>query len=152
MHIVNDLKWFSDYHAFNIDINTADKSTSLQVEGGGKVEVLQLNTQQEPIKLCLSNVAYAPKGRCNLLSLGLLAKKAGVNGRWDNCGLTLSSCDQKDIGYATLSAGLFHIHIRPLPKPVGPFESGEVIAAAIDFDDPVWRMHPPWDTSAFKAC
>ena len=141
MHIVNDLKWFTDFHAFDVDINTADKSAVLQVQGGGKVEVLLLNDQQQPIKLRLSNVAYAPRGRCNLLSLGLLAEKADVRGRWDNQGMTLYKRDKTDVGYATLSSGLFHLSIKPLPKPNNPFESGEVIAAAIDFDDPVWRMH-----------
>jgi hypothetical protein len=141
MHIVNDLKWFIDFRAFNVDINTADKSTTLKVQGGGTVEALLLNSQQQPIKLHLSNVAYAPKGRCNLLSLGLLANKAGVQGHWNDRGLTLSTRDQKDIGYAPLSAGLFRVHIMPLSGEVSLFESSEVIAAAINFDDPVWRMH-----------
>jgi hypothetical protein len=141
MHIVNDLKWFTDFHAFNANINTADNSAILHVQGGGRVEVLLLNAQQQPIKLRLSNVAYAPTGRCNLLSLGALAEKAGVHGHWNNHGMTLSTRDKVDIGFATLSTGLFRLNIKPLPKSDNPFESGEVIAAAIDFDDPVWRMH-----------
>ena len=124
-----------------MNINTADKSTALQVRGGGDVAVMLLNSQQQLIRLRLSNVAYAPRGRCNLLSLGLLTRKAGVRCYLDDRGLTLSTCDRKDIGYATLSAGLFHVHIKALPTPIDPFNSGEVIAAAIDFDDPVWRMH-----------
>ena len=67
MHIVNDPKWFTKFHVLNANINTADNSTTLQVQGGGKVEVLLLNAQQLPIKLRLSDVAYAPKERCNLL-------------------------------------------------------------------------------------
>jgi len=141
MHIVNDLKWFTDFRAFNVNINTADNSAVLHVQGGGKVEVLLLNAQQQPIKLRLSNVAYAPEGRCNLLSLGLLAEKADVRGNWDNHGMTLYKGDKTDVGYAALSSGLFHLSIKAFPKPNNPFESGEVIAAAIDFDDPVWRMH-----------
>ena len=88
------------------------------MQGGGTVEALLMNSQNQPIKLHLSNVAYAPRGRCNLLSLGLLATKAGVEGHWNDRGLTLSTRDQKDIGYATLSAGLFQVHIMPLSGPV----------------------------------
>ena len=141
MHIVNDPKWFTDFHVLNANINTADNSATLHVQGGGTVEVMLLNTKQKPIKLRLSDVAYAPKGRCNLLSLGLLAQKAGIHGHWDHNGMILLTDDENDIGYATLQAGLFQLRIMPLPKPDDPFQSGEVLAAAIDFDDPVWRMH-----------
>lgn len=79
MHIVNDSKWFTEFYVLNLNINTADNSTTLQIEGFGNVDVLLLNTQQQPIKLRLSDVAYA-NGRCNLLFLGLLAKKAGIHG------------------------------------------------------------------------
>jgi hypothetical protein len=141
MHVVNDPKWFTDFRSFDVDINTADNSAVLQVRGGGKVEVLLLNKDRQPIKLRLSNVAYAPKGRCNLLSLGILAEKAGVCGRWDAHGMTLSVSGKGDIGYAPLSGGLFYPNIEPLSVSDNPFQSGEVIAAVIDFDDPVWRMH-----------
>jgi hypothetical protein len=141
MHIVNDPKWFAEFHALNANINTADNSTTLQVEGGGNVEVLLLNAQQQPIKLRLSDVAYAPKGRCNLLSLGLLAEKAGIHGYWDHRGMTLLTEDKSNIGYAAFYNGLFQVRIEPVPKPDNPFESGEALAAAIDFNDPVWRMH-----------
>jgi hypothetical protein len=141
MHIVNDPKWFTVFHSFSANINTADRSATLQVQGGGKVEAIMLNSKQQPIKLCLSNVAYAPQGRCNLLSIGLLARKAKAYGRWDDRGMVFSTADKQDVGYATLTTGLFHLHVKPLPNPNNPFQSGEVIAAAIDFDDPVWRMH-----------
>ncbi|KAH9211962.1 hypothetical protein DL95DRAFT_464356 [Leptodontidium sp. 2 PMI_412] len=59
MHIVNDSKWFTEFHVLNPNINTADNSTTLQIQGFGNVDVLLLNTQQQPIKLRLSDVAYA---------------------------------------------------------------------------------------------
>jgi len=37
--------------------------------------------------------------------------------------------------------GLFQVRIKALPKPDNPFKSGEVLVAAINFNDPVWRMH-----------
>lgn len=34
MHIVNDPKWFTEFHVLNANINTADNSTTLQVQRG----------------------------------------------------------------------------------------------------------------------
>jgi uncharacterized membrane protein len=93
IYIVNDPKWFTEFYVLNANINTTDNSTTLEVQGGGIVKVLLLNAQQQPIKLRLSDVAYAPKGRYNLLSLGLLAKKAGIHGHWDHQGITLLAND-----------------------------------------------------------
>ncbi|PVH70093.1 hypothetical protein DL98DRAFT_620755 [Cadophora sp. DSE1049] len=97
VHIVNDPKWFTEFHVLNENINTADNSTTLQIQRGGNVEVLLLNTQQQPIRLRLSDVAYAPKGRCNLLSLGLLAKKAGIHGHWNHQGMSLLADDKSTV-------------------------------------------------------
>ena len=141
MHVVNDTKWFTEFNSLDIDINTADNTAILEVKGGGKVGVLLRNSQGQATVLSLSDVAYAPKGRCNLLSIGMLAEKAGVCGQFDSDGMTLSTKEQGDIGYGRFSNGLYHMKIEQLPKPDDPFESGEVIAATVDFDDPVWRMH-----------
>lgn len=39
-HIVNNIKWFIDFHPFTTEVGTADRSTILSVEGGGTVEIV----------------------------------------------------------------------------------------------------------------
>lgn len=39
MYIVNDTKWFTKFYPLDLDVNTADKSTTLEVKGGGTVEI-----------------------------------------------------------------------------------------------------------------
>ena len=141
MHIVNDTKWFKTFHLLDADINTADNSAVLEVKGGGTVEAVMKDADGQMTKLSLSDVAYAPKGCCNLLSVGMLAKKAGIRGRFDDNNMILSTAEGADVGYAKFHNGLYHISIDEITKPTDPFASGEVIAAVVDFDDPVWRMH-----------
>ena len=78
MYIVNDKKWFTKFHPFDLNINTADKTAALEIKGGGTVEIRVKTLDGDFIKWQLSEVAYTPKGRCNLLSVGILAEKASV--------------------------------------------------------------------------
>jgi hypothetical protein len=73
MHIVNNTKWFKKeiFRLFNdylIDISTANRSTTLEVKGGGIVQVILRNPDGFPVKVSLLDVAYAPQGKCNLFS------------------------------------------------------------------------------------
>jgi hypothetical protein len=89
IHIVNNIKWFKKetFRSFNdylIDISTADGSTSLEVKGGGVVQVVLRNPDGSPVKVSLSEVAYAPQGKCNLFSGGMFAKKAKLTGVYND--------------------------------------------------------------------
>jgi GAG-pre-integrase domain len=55
--------------------------------------------------------------------------------------MTLLTDDKSNVGHAAFHNGLFQVQIKPLPKSNNPFKSREVLTAAIDFNDPVWRMH-----------
>jgi hypothetical protein len=64
MYIVNDTKWFKkdSFRLFNnclIDISTADRSTSLEVKGGGIVQVVLKSLDGFPVTVSLLEVAYA---------------------------------------------------------------------------------------------
>jgi hypothetical protein len=96
------------------------------------------------IKWQLSEIAYAPKGRCNLLSVGMLVEKADIRGYFDKKSMIFSTKDGRNVGHATLSNGLYHLEVE---EPMGakqvddPFKTREVVVAVVDFDDPVWKMH-----------
>jgi hypothetical protein len=40
------------------------------------------------------------------------------------------------VSRATLENGLYHFNVE---KALNPFESTEVVAATVNFDDPVWK-------------
>jgi hypothetical protein len=143
MHIVNDIKWFKKetfrpFKECSIDISTADESTTLQVKGGGIVQVILKNPDGFPVKVTLSEVAYAPQGKCNLFSGGMFAKKAKLTGVYNDQYMTWINCQGHKIGHAIFENGLYHLDVE---KALKPFESGEVVAATVNFDDPVWKWH-----------
>ena len=143
MHIVNDIKWFKKetFRPFNdcsIDISTADGSTTLEVKGGGVVQVVLKNPDGFPVTVSLSEVAYAPQGKCNLFSGGMFAQKAKLTGVYNDQYMTWINGQGHKIGHAIFENGLYHLDAG---KALNPFESGEVVAATVNFDDPVWKWH-----------
>ncbi|KFZ24291.1 hypothetical protein V502_01231 [Pseudogymnoascus sp. VKM F-4520 (FW-2644)] len=143
MHIVNDIKWFKEetFRSFNdcsIDISTADSSATLEVKGGGVVQVVLKTPDGFPVTVSLSEVAYAPQGKCNLFSGGMFAKKAKLTGVYNDQYMTWINDQGHKIGHATFENGLYHLNAE---NALSPFESGEVVAATVNFDDPVWRWH-----------
>lgn len=143
MHIVNDIKWFEKdtFRPFNdcsVDISTADGSTSLQVKGGGKVRIILKDPDGIPVTASLSEVAYAPQGKCNLFSGGMFARKVKLTGIYNDKYMTWIDGQGRKIGHATFENGLYHLKAR---KALNPFESGEIVAASVDFSDPVWKWH-----------
>ncbi|KAF2193421.1 hypothetical protein K469DRAFT_532856, partial [Zopfia rhizophila CBS 207.26] len=140
MHIVNDIKWFmkGTFRSFNVNINTADGSTTLEVKGGGVVQLVLKSPDGFPVTVSLSEVAYAPQGKCNLFSGGMFAQKAKLTGVYNDQYMTWINNQGHKIGYATFENGLYHLGAE---KALNPFESGEVVAATVNFDDPVWKWH-----------
>jgi hypothetical protein len=129
MHIVNDTKWFQKetFRPFNdcsVDISTADGSTTLEVKGGGVVQVILKNPEGSPTKVSLSGVAYAPQGKRNLFSGGLFAQKAKLTGVYNEQYMTWINNQGHKTGYATFENGLYHLGVE---KALNPFELGEVV-------------------------
>ena len=136
-YICNDAAWFSELHAFQLKINTADNAASLQVMGGGTVSLELQDTYGQPFYLDLKDVIYAPGSRCNLLSVSKLAV-AGVHGRWSRKGIQLLR-GSNQIGSTSVNNGLYCVHVFNTPKETTKIS--ELVVANIDFDDPVWKWH-----------
>ena len=143
MHIVNDTKWFKKetFRSFNvcpINISTADGSTTLEVKGGGTVQLVLKSPDGFPVTVSLSEVAYAPQGKCNLFSGGMFAQKAKLTGVYNDQYMTWVNGQGHEIGHALFENGLYHLDAG---EALNPFKSGEVVAATVNFDDPVWKWH-----------
>jgi GAG-pre-integrase domain len=143
MHIVNDIKWFKKetFRSFNdcsIDVSTADGTTTLEVKGRGVVQVVLKSPDRFPVTVSLSEVAYAPQGKYNLFSGGMFAQKAKLTGVYNDKYMTWISDQGHQIRHATFENSLYHLNAK---KALSPFESGEVVAATVNFDDPVWKWH-----------
>lgn len=143
MHIVNDVKWFKknsfrSFHNCSMDISTADGSTTLEIKGGGTVQILLKNPNGSISEVSLSDVAYAPQGKCNLFSGGIFAQKARLTGVYNDRYMTWVDKQGGNIGYAVFENGLYHLDIE---TTFNSFGSGEVVAATVNFDDPVWKWH-----------
>ncbi|KAH8586104.1 hypothetical protein B0O99DRAFT_748557, partial [Bisporella sp. PMI_857] len=134
MHIVNNTKWFKKetFRPFNdcsIDISTANGSTNLEVKGGGVVQVILRNPDGFPVKVSLSEVAYAPQGKCNLFSGGMFAQRAKLTGVYNDQYMTWINDQGNKIGHAIFENGLYHLDAK---KALSPFETGEVVAATVN--------------------
>ena len=67
-HVVNDMRWFTDFVPMNMNIGTANDATSMRIRGGGTVAIQLVDLEGDICEVTLSDVAYAPDARCNLLS------------------------------------------------------------------------------------
>ena len=157
MHIVNDTKWFKKetFRSFNvcpINISTADGSTTLEVKGGGTVQLVLKSPDGFPVTVSLSEVAYAPQGKCNLFSGGMFAQKAKLTGVYNDQYMTWVNGQGHEIGHALFENGLYHLDAG---EALNPFKSGEVVAATVNFDDPGVEMASstwaPWISEHVKS-
>lgn len=139
-HIANSIKWFQSVHAINMDVDTADEKTSLHIVGGGRVSLLLKNIDGDVCELELSEVAFAPDSKCNLLSMSSLFDKGGFNGKWGR-DLTIETSDGYKVGVAELREGLYHLALAEIPTVPSDERGGTKFAALIDYDDPVWKWH-----------
>lgn len=140
MHIVNDTKWFKDntFYSFNSNVSTADESTTLEIKGRGVVQLILKSPDGFPVEVSLSDVAYAPQGKCNLFSGGLFIQKAKVIGVYNEDYMTWINNHGHTIGHAIFKKGLYQLDATRLPNGHDPIDA---IAATVDFDDPVWKWH-----------
>src|SRR5262245_59694765 len=115
-----------------MDISTADGSTTLEVKGGGVVQMILKNPEGIPTKVSLSEVAYAPQGECNLFSGGMFAQKAKLTGFYNDQYMTWVNDKGHRIGYAVFDNGLYHLDAE---KTHEASDSGVVVATAVNFDD-----------------
>ena len=155
VHAVNDMKWFKDFQEFDMKVSTADDVNTLDILGGGSVEVSTITDMNEKVILELSKVAYSPGLRCNILSLSLLGKVGGLQGHWSTDKIDIVTRNNEPVCSATERDGLYLLNfsncaeqkIKParstnetrfsVPGGVKP----PCIVATIDFREKVWRWH-----------
>jgi transposase InsO family protein len=135
MHITNNKKWYTTFHALDLQIATADGQTSLQILGGGSVQLNLFTSRNKRTPITLHNVAYAPNARCNLISLSQLLEEGQISSqKADGTGMTLLT-GQETVGEAKKEDGLYYARVEKEVRVDEPF------AAAVDYKDPVMIWH-----------
>ncbi len=83
----------------------------------------RLPENDTPIDFHLSEAAYAPNSSCNLLSLQMLAAKAGMHGTWDKDRITILTAAGELVGQAKLQNGMYCVQTKldaiPMHPPIG---------------------------------
>ena len=147
VHLVNDIKWFTKFKPISYSVGTADSSGELKIKGGGTVSlmIVQEDPHNDPIELILSTVAYAPGLRCNVMSMSMLTEVAGLQGIWNDKGIAICTPENNRIATATLQDGLYRMKLSTLAdlqiKDADHTPPTKVVAAIINFSDPVWVWH-----------
>ena len=114
--IVKDRSLFTDFRSISYNVGTANDPNALRIEGGGKILIHLINENNDVIPLSLSNVAYAPSARFNILSLSYLAEKGGFNGVWSTGGITIVDKDGFEVGRGQLHQGLYYLNVANAPS------------------------------------
>lgn len=138
IYMCNDERWFTELHEFHTEINTAGVD-KIKIVGGGTVCLSLIDADGDLFKLNLSDVAFSPTSRCNLLSQSRLAN-AGIRGEWLGKSCKLIHPNGSEIGSTSLENGLYHVRLGETPFPSEP-RVHTYIAAAVDFEHPVWKEH-----------
>ena len=68
----------------------------------------------------------------------MFAQKAKLTGVYNDQYMTWVNGQGHEIGHALFENGLYHLDAG---EALNPFKSGEVVAATVNFDDPVWKWH-----------
>ena len=138
VYVCNNASWFTTLYTFGTTVSTAGQGSVMNIVGGGTVELELEDGDNEPFKLTLSDVAYAPTSRSNLMSISKLAD-AKIRGCWDEGTMYLLTREGYTIGKANLIGGLYHLKLLSAALPKLSRETPFV--ANVDFTDPVWKEH-----------
>nr|ANM86644.1 putative integrase [Cladonia uncialis subsp. uncialis]AUW30834.1 putative integrase - catalytic core [Cladonia uncialis subsp. uncialis] len=134
---------------------TADDVNTLDILGGGTVEVSTMTDTNEKVILELSKVVYSPGLRCNILSLSLLGKVGGLQGRWSTDKIDIVMRNSEPVCSATERDGLYVLNFSncATQKLKTRHSTNETrfsvlggvkppcIVATIDFREKVWKWH-----------
>jgi hypothetical protein len=141
--VVNDKQYFTNFVPFDYEAAVANKHTSLKILGGGRVEV-DITLDGDVTRMILNDVAYAPDAHCNLVSMSALARKGGINGRWDHKRIVLTTREGEDFGEATICNGLYHLQIENTWENAKDNNSESLrnpLVAAVNYQDKIWKWH-----------
>ena len=159
-HAVNDKKWFKTFRELDLKIATADDVNTINIQGGGAVEVVTTTADNEEVSLELTRVAYSPDLRCNIISLSLLGQLGSLRGKWSANRIDIETKDGQIVGSALENEGLYILNFhaatattkadktermmaqpRNIPMKVPSGIVPPFVVASIDFSDPVWKWH-----------
>lgn len=152
-HICNDKSLFTTFTTRSSSVGSCDNAASLSVLGVGSVDLTMRTRTGRRLHVTLSDVAYAPNSRCNLLSVHNLMTKINGTYQGDKDQMVLFDSNGKEIGFAPLQHRLYSLDICPSPDRTSmqrstavasfltPDPQTNVAAAAVDFNDEVWRKH-----------
>jgi len=140
MHICNNERWFTNITRFEYKIETAEKSRTINVIGGGTYQIPVTAGDGTVNTLELSEVAYVPTAACNLLSLSLLTKKGKIRGTRDKDAVIILTKEGEFVGRALKDNRLYHLNVI---KPSPPIDEPPSLKAfsVIDLGDEVWKWH-----------
>lgn len=114
--IFHDKSFFIDFREMSYNIGTANDENAMTIQGGGTVRLQFISEDGKPTTLTLTNVAYAPDLRFNIISLSYLAEEGSFQGMWNAAGITIVNPNGDLVGKATAYAGLHYA--RSLRNPL----------------------------------
>ena len=139
-HICQDLGLFRTFTYAEQSMGTADQSKEMRITGTGTVVLPLSGMNAEGGNLTLSDVAYIPSARCNLLSISTLETKAKVGVHFGNGQALISDSDDNPVAYGTRVGKLYQLAIDI--NRIERFEHyQDMVATLVDLDDLVWKWH-----------
>lgn len=146
MHITNNKKWFTQLYPLNVQIKTADGATSLDIHGGGTVKLALQKPNGETTTFSFSDVAYAPNGRCNLLSLHIFLSTTQTQAKFTVDKVIFHDVVLGEIASAEQKDGLYYLSLGPTISThvqsalLSQVEEGP-LPTVLNPNDPVWMWH-----------
>ena len=159
VHAVNNLKWFTDFHSFDMKVSMTDEANTLNILEEEIVEILITNNAKEKSNFELSQVAYSSNLKCNILSLFLLIKMKKLWKEWITNMIFIKTKENEEICQVKEHEELYILNFSLLINASGRKNSvnnknryqttslitTEVkpsnVIATIDFHDFVWKWH-----------
>jgi hypothetical protein len=144
-HICNDRTMFTSLTNRKSKIGSCDSTATLMVYGYGPVNLTFITPSGKHATATLTNVSYAPNSRCNLISIPRLADKANISFRGDRTQLVLINDKGREFAFAPRKHRLycFQLKLQTSALTLAPptIARVDIAAAAVDFEDKVWKKH-----------
>ncbi|KAK1515355.1 hypothetical protein CPAR01_16776 [Colletotrichum paranaense] len=109
--LFKDKKWFNTLRPLDVNIGSINRSASLKIKGGGNVRLILLAADGTETPITLTDVAYSPGARSNIVSLSQLATKGNLQGSWDKNQITILA-EGRNVGQAIRVNGLYLLQLQ----------------------------------------
>ncbi|KAK1459354.1 hypothetical protein CMEL01_02353 [Colletotrichum melonis] len=135
--LFKDKKWFNTLRPLDVNIGSINGSASLKIKGGGNVRLILLAADGTETPITLTDVAYSPGARSNIVSLSQLATKGNLQGSWDKNQITILA-EGRNVGQAIRVNGLYLLQLQ---KKTNIVAMADAFAGLVTYDDDVWTWH-----------